>query len=80
MALTRTRDPVKERPSPEPDGLRTDFDVSQPYKPGTVSVWLNGLRLVADWDDGFEELGGTTIRLKEAPLLWDSLQAQYEVA
>jgi len=73
-------DPIKESLAPEPNGVEVDFQTSQPYKSGTVSVWLNGLRKIQDWDDGFDELGGTTIRMREAPLTGDSLQAMYEAA
>ena len=75
-----TSTPVKEMLTPSPDGVTLDFQTSQAYKSGTVSVWVNGLRKIQDWDDGFEELGGTTIRMKEAPLTGDSLHAMYEVA
>ncbi len=78
MALISARDPSKELLTPDPDGVIVDFQTSQPYRAGSVSVWVNGFRLDPNWDTGFDELGGSTIRMKEAPLQGDSLQAQYE--
>lgn len=80
MSVIVAKNPIKEELSPDPDGFKIDFQTSQAYKSGTVSIWRNGIRKIQDWDDGFEELGGTTIRMKEAPLTGDSLTAQYEVA
>ena len=74
------RNPIKEIPTPDPDGVTTDFSTSQPYRSGSVSVWLNGMRLIAEWDDGFVELGGTVIQMKEAPYTGDSLTVQFEAA
>lgn len=71
---------VKETLTPDPDGVTTDFSCSQPYVPDSVSVWVNGRRKVDFLDDGFLELGGTTIRLKIAPLTGDTVQAQFDVA
>ncbi len=70
--------PVKELLTPEPDGAVTDFTTAQRFHPGTVSIWVNGLRRLAAWDDGFTEIDDQTIRLKEAPLTGDSVQAEYQ--
>lgn len=79
MSTTIIRgEPKKESLFPDPDGVNTDFQTSVTYKSGTVSVWLNGIRLVAELNTGFLELGGNTIRMKEAPLPGDSIQAMYE--
>ena len=71
-------------PTPAPDGTTTLFFTSLPYRYGTLSVWRNGLRKVADWDDGFLEIShygvGHSFSMKEAPLVGDSLQVQYEPA
>lgn len=80
MTRTVNRCPVTERLTPSPDGTTVDFQTSQPYAAGTVSVYINGLRKIASWCDGFEELGGSTIRLMEPPLLGDSVQARYDPA
>lgn len=73
-------DRVIESLTPEPDGVTVDFETSVAYKADTVSVWQNGLRLIRDWDDGFSEIGGTTVRMGEAPLTGDTLQVEYEIA
>lgn len=79
MPVTIIRgEPEKESLVPDPNGVNTDFQTSVAYKSGTVSVWLNGIRLVDELDTGFLELGGNTIRMKEAPLTGDSIQAMYE--
>jgi hypothetical protein len=70
--------PIKETLLPAPDGIAIDFFTSKTYKLNSVSLWINGIKLIRDWDDGFEELGGNMIRMKEAPLEFDSVQAEYE--
>lgn len=69
---------VKETLTPAPDGVTQIFFTSREYKPGSVSVWWNGIRAIKEWEDGFEELGGKRIYMKEAPLTNDALQVQYE--
>jgi len=78
VAAVVTSDTVKESLSPKPDGVTVDFNTSVAYKPGTVSVWQNGIRLIGSWDDGWTEQGGTIIRMLIAPLTGDTLQAEYE--
>lgn len=79
MSVVFIREPrIKELWVPEPDGVNTDFETSGNYKFGTVSIWLNGIRIVSDLASGFTELGGKTIRMKELPLLGDTLHAMYE--
>ncbi len=68
-----------EIPPEAPDGVITDFTVSA-YKPGTVSVWINGFRRVASLDTGFDELPPTTIRMKEPPFAGDTVEVQFEPA
>ena len=76
--------PVKEVPTPAPDGMTTLFFTSRSYQYDTLSVWVNGLRKVAEWDDGFLEVTsagvGNSFLMKEPPLEGDSLQVQYEPA
>lgn len=72
------KDPIKETLTPSPNGVLLVFYTSCAYKPGTVAVWLNGVKLIAPWEDGFTETGSTEITMKEAPLTGDSLQAEYE--
>jgi len=80
MTVVVNHNPVKEVLTPDPDGIRTDFYTSRPYVARSVSVWLNGLRLDPQADDAFLEVGGNTIRMKEAPWAGDSLQVQYDAA
>jgi hypothetical protein len=51
------------------DGVNVVFNVSQPYKPGTTAVFLNGLLLRADYPDGWTESDPATgeVTLKEPP-------------
>ena len=77
--MQSTRNPVTEHVTPDPDGVQTTFQTSQPYRSGTLSIWVNGMRKIAQWDDGFVELGGSAIVMKEAPLTNDSVQARYDV-
>jgi len=78
MGVKVVKNAIKETLTPEPDSVNVDFETSVAYKYNTVSVWQNGIRLIQDWDDGFMELGGTAIRFSEAPLIGDTLQAEYE--
>lgn len=78
--VVTNRDPVKESLTPDPDGARVEFYTSVDYKPGSLSVWLNGLRLDPYWETGFLEGGGNIVTMKEAPMAGDSLQAQYDAA
>ena len=64
--------------TPEADGVETDFHTSRPYRDYSVSVWMDGLRLRPDWDDGYELPGGTIIRMKVAPRLETTLEAEYD--
>jgi hypothetical protein len=66
-----------ERPTGDVDGVNRDFDVSLPYQSGTVRLWRNGVLVRAADDDGFEELGGTSLRTREALLPGDTITARY---
>jgi len=61
--------PHFEVPSGAIDGANVVFNVSQAYKPGTTAVFLNGLLLRADYDDGWTESDPSTgeVTLKEPP-------------
>lgn len=79
MTDSAVKNPVKELLTPSPDGVVTEFYTSSAYKTNSVSVWLNGIKLIPFFDDGFTTAGGTsTITMKEAPLTGDSLQAEYD--
>lgn len=70
---------ITERLTPEPDGVTTTFYTTQPFLPNSVSVWVNGMRRIKAWDDGFFEVPPNQVELKEAPLEGDSVQAEYRV-
>jgi len=78
MAVMASKDPEKETLTPDPDGVTVDFFTTKDYKPGTVAVWMNGIKKIKEWDDGYDEGGGKKITMKEAPWVGDSLQAEYE--
>lgn len=78
MSFILNREPIKETLIPAPDGVRVEFQTSRNYKPKSVSVWLNGMRLAPSLETGFLESGGSTITMKEAPWAGDSLQVQYD--
>jgi len=61
--------PHFEVPSGAIDGVNRVFTVSQPYRPGTTAVFLNGLLLRADYPDGWDETDPSTgeVTLKEPP-------------
>lgn len=61
--------PRFEVPAGAIDGVNTVFTVSVPYKAGTTAVFLNGLLLRADLDDGWTETDPAAgeVTLKEAP-------------
>lgn len=80
IMIESLRDPVKEILTPEPDGIAVDFNTSQAYKPGAISIWINGIKKIKDWDDGFLELNSNTIRTKSVLLPGDSIQAEYQAA
>jgi len=61
------------------NGVNRDFSVGFDYVPGTTAVFLNGLALRKDWDDGWEELGKKKFRMKIPPLDGDVVQVFYVV-
>lgn len=79
MTRQKVLDPQKEVLTPEPDGVSTDFTFTTAYKAGTVSIWRNGKKLFPEYDDGFLEMGGSTIRMKIPPLSGDTLMGEYDL-
>jgi len=61
--------PRFEVPTGAIDGVNKDFYVSQPYRPGSVAVFLNGQLQTKALDDGWTETDPTTglVTLNEAP-------------
>lgn len=71
--------PKIEVPSGVIDGVNTLFITSEPYVPGQLYVFLNGLLQRRDYDDGWIETNPATgaVTLKEAPQTTDVLQIYY---
>ncbi len=71
--------PIIEVPSGAIDGVNKVFTTSQPYTPGEISVFLNGLLQRRDFDDGWIETnpGAGIVTLKEAPQTTDVVQVYY---
>lgn len=59
------------------NGSNLIFKTPAPYVPGTLRVFVNGQLLRSDFDDGWTELGGDTFRLKEAPIVEDTISAYF---
>lgn len=60
------------------DGVNTEFYTSFDFQAETVQVFWNGRLKVRDWDDGFLVQGTRKVVLKEAPLVGDSLEIEYQ--
>lgn len=69
--------PVLESAIGSVDGFNTSFQTSNPYAPGSIRVWLNGQLKQPDLDDGYNELGGSSFAMLEAPVTGDVLQVFY---
>lgn len=62
------------------DGANTDFTLGDRPREGSLTVYLNGLRLVAedDWTTAFDAVTGAfTITLATAPAVADVLRVDY---
>jgi hypothetical protein len=70
---TRTRDLTSQV-----NGIATAFSTLEPYLPGTLEVYLNGVRQRREVF--FVESGGSGFTTSEAPKIGDSLAAQFEIA
>lgn len=77
MTIIASTAPIKETLFPDPDDFTLKFYTSQAYKPSSLSIWQNGVKVIDEWDDGFTETGASEITMKEAPSAGDSLQAEY---
>lgn len=58
------------------DGMNRDFRTSRDYVRGSLQAWVNILRR-REHEDGWEETGTRTFRLREAPLPGDRVFAWY---
>ncbi len=62
------------------DGSNRDFVVSLDPDPESVLVWINGRCKEPALDDGYTLPGGRVVRLKEAPLVGDTVAVTYQLA
>jgi hypothetical protein len=69
---TRTRDLTNQV-----NGVASEFSTLEPYLPGTLEVYLNGVRQRRAIF--FSETGASTFATTEAPRAGDALAAQFEV-
>jgi len=69
--------PWIEKLSGPVNGVNLTFETPQNFVPGSVKVFVNGIVLVADMDDGWTELGTKKVVMKIAPIPGDVLQAYY---
>jgi hypothetical protein len=60
------------------DGINTDYVVSFDFQATSVNVFLNGVLLERDRDNGFWEIPPRTVRFKIAPKTDDSVQIEYK--
>ena len=59
------------------DGTNCLFSTSVVYRRQTLVVFLNGIVLRKDWENGWKEFPLKRFRVLEAPLVGDDLQVQY---
>lgn len=61
------------------DGVNVFFFTPTPYTPGTLAVFLNGVLLRKDYDNGWIDINPVTgaFETKEAPRTADTLQVFY---
>lgn len=80
IVRTNERDVVPiprfEVPAGAVDGSNQIFTVSVPYGAGTIAVFLNGMLMRADYDDGWVEANPASgqVEMKQAPLVSDVVQ------
>lgn len=71
------RFPVIENLQGIANGVNTIFRTSAPYKTGSVRIFRNGLMGKSPLVDGWVELGGDRLQIKEPPIQGDILQVYY---
>lgn len=71
-------DPVLAEAIGPIDGVNVDFTTPSAYFPGTLWVYVNGVLVERDGDEGAVELGGNAFRLREALFPGDTLHAYYQ--
>lgn len=71
-------DPVLAEAIGPIDGVNVDYTTPSAYFPGTLWVYVNGVLVEQDGDEGAIELGGNAFRLREALHPGDTLHAYYQ--
>jgi len=69
--------PRIETPPEAADGINSYFSASVDYVPGSVRVFLNGVLLRRDLQDGWQEDPPRRVWMKEAPRSTDVVQLYY---
>lgn len=59
------------------DGVNKDFTTPTDFTPGSMEVFLNGILLRRQDDDGWTETGANAFQLKEAPKPLDLIRVFY---
>lgn len=75
-----TGDEHLEKPAGAIDGSNQNFTTASDYQSGTLKLWINGVLVRADDDDGFTETGANSFQTKEAlqgGVRPDTLTARY---
>jgi hypothetical protein len=69
--------PVIEVATGAVDGINNLFQTTNPFFPGSVQVFINGLITKADNADGWAEVPPSVVILSEAPRAGDVVQVYY---
>lgn len=71
-------DPVLAEATGIIDGVNVDYTTPSPYFPGSLWVYINGVLVQQDGDEGPIELGGNAFQLREALRTGDTLHVYYQ--
>jgi len=66
-----------ERPVGSIDGANRAFQTDAEFVPATLRVWLNGLLVRGEDEDGWEVTGVATFEMRRAPVAGDTLLCRY---
>lgn len=66
-----------ERALGDVDGVNLEFATVWPYVPGSLNVFVGGHMRHPDDEDGWEETGASTFRMRDAPLRPDRVVVRY---
>ena len=62
------------------DGINVDFNTPVAYQPGTLFAYLNGVLVQQSGTEGPIEMGGTDVRMREAPRIDDTLHFYFDTS